>query len=244
MHARCMALYAKKHGAFLVIYDTHDIIPYKRHSRLPEVFVCSHSCPLNNCRPWRYVLVQWRAQKCMKHVSDVRSHSRPTKTTLIRQFSTSDEHEMTKQLLGEWTNSRFATGLDVRWARNDEKVVSRRGPPNSPRAKKIPNRSSLFSAAIFSRHLAVVRACMVSHWTSSCCGEGLVVGYWTSSSCGHLRQRSLKEPFATLFSAAIFSHHLAVVRPWSAIEHHVLVAIYDSVLWKNPLLPFRAKTKP
>ena len=71
--------------------------------------------------------------------------------------------------------------------------------------------------AFLSCHLQPSSCCgkaMVSYWTSPCCGQGLVVSYWTSSSCGHLWQRSLKEPFATLFSAAMFSHHLAVVRGW------------------------------
>ena len=190
-------------------------------------------------------------RKNVWNMSATSAATRGQQKPLLRQFSTSDEHEMTKQLLGERANSRFATVLDVRWARNDEKVVSRRGPPNSPRATKKNKKEQPF----LSCHLQPSSCCgqgMVSHWTSSCCGQGLVVSYWTSSSSGHLRQRSLKEPFATLFSAAIFSHHLAVVRPWSAIEHHLavvrgwwsaiehhlLVAIYDNVLWKNPLLRF------
>ena len=143
------------------------------------------------------------------------------------QFWTSDEHEMTRRL---------------------SPAVARR---TRPAPKKKTKRSSLFSAAIFSRHLAVVRA-----WSAIEHHPAVVRGWWSAIE-RHLLVAIYdnvlwKNPFATLFSAAIFSHHLAVVRPWSAIEHHLavvrgwwsaiehhlLVAIYDNVLWKNPLLRF------
>ena len=141
------------------------------------------------------------------------------------------------------------------WTSDEHEMTRRLSPAVARRTRPAPKKKNKKEQPFLSCHLQPSSCCgqgMVSHWTSSCCGQGLVVSYWTSSSCGHLRQRSLKEPFATLFSAAIFSHHLAVVRPWSAIEHHLavvrgwwsaiehhlLVAIYDNVLWKNPLLRF------
>ena len=49
-----------------------------------------------------YVLVQWRAQKCMKHVSDLRSHSRPTKNHCYDSF-----RRLTST---KWRNSCSASG--------------------------------------------------------------------------------------------------------------------------------------
>ena len=55
------------------------------------------------------------------------------------QFWTSDEHEVTRGLRGDVQNLDFATVLDVRRARSDERVVSRLGQPNPPRVKKKRN---------------------------------------------------------------------------------------------------------
>ena len=47
-----------------------------------------------------YVLLQRRARKCMKQVSDVQGTSRHTKIIILPQFRTSDKHEVPKGLLG------------------------------------------------------------------------------------------------------------------------------------------------
>ena len=143
-----------------------------------------------------YVLVQWRAQKCMKHVSDLRSHSRPTKTTVTTVFDVwrARNDETVARRAGKFAfRHSFGRPMSTKWR---EGCLPPWPAELAPRQKKT-KRSSLFSAAIFSRHLAVVRA-------------------WSA-----------------------IEHHPAVVRGWwSAIERHLLVAIYDNVLWKNPLLRF------
>ena len=48
----------------------------------------------------------------------------------------SDIHFLREGLLGGHKNLRFATVLNARRARSDERVVSRSAPPNLPRAKK------------------------------------------------------------------------------------------------------------
>ena len=72
-----------------------------------------------------YVLLQWRAQKCMNPANDVRGKPRHTKITLSPQFRTSDQHEVTRGLRRPLQNLHFTTVFDVRWARNDERVVRR-----------------------------------------------------------------------------------------------------------------------
>ena len=75
-----------------------------------------------------YVLLQRRAQKCMNPAHDVRGNPRHTKITISPQFRTSDQHEVTRGFTDEVTNSHFTTVLDVRWARNDERVARRPRP--------------------------------------------------------------------------------------------------------------------
>ena len=68
-----------------------------------------------------YVLLQRRAQKCMNPAHDVRGNPRHTKITILPQFRTSDQHEVTRGLRGRAQNLRFTTVLDVWSARNDER---------------------------------------------------------------------------------------------------------------------------
>ena len=75
-----------------------------------------------------YVLLQRRAQKCMNPAHDVRGNPRHTKITISPQFRTSDQHEVTRGFTDEVTNLHFTTVLDVRWARNDERVARRPRP--------------------------------------------------------------------------------------------------------------------
>ena len=94
------------------------------------------------------VSLQRRAQKCMNLAHDVRGNPRHTKITILPQFRTSDQHEVTRGLRGRtqicvspqfWTsdehettkglrgplqNLRFTTVLDVRRPRSDERVAS------------------------------------------------------------------------------------------------------------------------
>ena len=63
-----------------------------------------------------YVLLQRRAQKCMKQVSDVQGTSRHTKIIVLPQFRTSDKHEVTTWLPVELKNLHFTT---VFWASDD-----------------------------------------------------------------------------------------------------------------------------
>ena len=68
-----------------------------------------------------YVLLQRRAH-------NVRGNPRHTKITISPQFRTSDQHEVTRGLQNELQNSHFTTVLDVRSARNDERVARRPRP--------------------------------------------------------------------------------------------------------------------
>ena len=72
-----------------------------------------------------YVSLQRRAQQCMNPARDVRGNQRHTKITILPQFRTSDQHEVTRCLRRPTQNLHFITVLDVRWARNDEKVARR-----------------------------------------------------------------------------------------------------------------------
>ena len=62
----------------------------------------------------------------MNPAHDVRGNPRHTKISILPQFRTSDQHEVTRGFKNEVTNLRFTTVLDVRRARNDERVA--RGP--------------------------------------------------------------------------------------------------------------------
>ena len=68
-----------------------------------------------------HVSLQQRARKCMKHITDARGSSRHRKITILLQSWASDEHEVTKRLLRNVKNLRFATVLDIR---SDERVGS------------------------------------------------------------------------------------------------------------------------
>ena len=56
----------------------------------------------------------------MKHITDARGSSRHAKITILIQFRASDEDEVTKGLLDNVKNLRFATVLDIKRARSDE----------------------------------------------------------------------------------------------------------------------------
>ena len=73
-----------------------------------------------------YVSLQRRVPKCMNPAHDVRGNPRHTKISILPQFRTSDQHEVTRGFKNEVTNLRFTTVWDVRRARNDERVA--RGP--------------------------------------------------------------------------------------------------------------------
>ena len=73
-----------------------------------------------------YVLPQRRAQKCMNPAQDVRGNPRHTKITILPQFRTSDQHEVTRGLRGRAQNLHFTTVLDVRRARSDERVATKK----------------------------------------------------------------------------------------------------------------------
>ena len=74
------------------------------------------------------VLLQRRAPKCMNPAHDVRGNPRHAKISILPQFPTSDQHEVTRGFTVEVTNLHFTTVLDVRWARNDERVARRPRP--------------------------------------------------------------------------------------------------------------------
>ena len=61
-----------------------------------------------------YVLLQRRAPKCMNPAHDVRGNPRRTKISILPQFRTSDQHEVTRGFKNEVTNLHFTTVLDVR----------------------------------------------------------------------------------------------------------------------------------
>ena len=96
-----------------------------------------------------HVLLQRRAPKCMNPAHDVRGNPRHTKISILPQFRTSDQHEVTKGLRERASkfafhlsfgrpmstkrregcqttqaNSHFTSVLDVRGARNDERVAT------------------------------------------------------------------------------------------------------------------------
>ena len=60
------------------------------------------------------VSLQRRAQKCMNPAHDVRGNPRHTKITILPQFQTSDQHEVTRRLRRPLQNLRFITVLEVR----------------------------------------------------------------------------------------------------------------------------------
>ena len=61
-----------------------------------------------------HVLLQRRAPKCMNPAHDVRGNLRHTKISILPQFRTSDQHEVTRGFTVEVTNLRFTTVLDAR----------------------------------------------------------------------------------------------------------------------------------
>ena len=75
-----------------------------------------------------HVLLQRRTQKCMNPAQEARGNTRHTKITILPQFRTSDQHEVTRGLQNELQNSHFTSVLDVRWARNDDRVARRPRP--------------------------------------------------------------------------------------------------------------------
>ena len=75
-----------------------------------------------------HVLLQRRTQKCMNQAQEARGNTRHTKITILPQFRTSDQHEVTRGLQNELQNSHFTSVLDDRWARNDDRVARRPRP--------------------------------------------------------------------------------------------------------------------
>ena len=73
------------------------------------------------------------------------------KIRISPQFWTSDEHETTRGFNDDIQNSHFTTVLDVRWARSDERVVSRLDRPNPPCVKKKEILKKSWSTTILSR---------------------------------------------------------------------------------------------
>ena len=61
-----------------------------------------------------HVLLQRRTQKCMNQAQEARGNTRHTKITILPQFRTSDQHEVTRGLQNEVQNSHFTSVLDVR----------------------------------------------------------------------------------------------------------------------------------
>ena len=70
-----------------------------------------------------YVSLQRRAQKMYEMTHGVGSRPRHTKIIVLPQFRTSDQHEVTKGLLGPRKNLHFTTVLDIQRARKDESVA-------------------------------------------------------------------------------------------------------------------------
>ena len=96
-----------------------------------------------------HVLLQRRTQKCMNQAQEARGNTRHTKITILPQFRTSDQHEVTRGLRERASkfafhlsfgrpmstkrregcertqaDSHFTSVLDVRRARNDERVAT------------------------------------------------------------------------------------------------------------------------
>ena len=61
-----------------------------------------------------HVLRQRRTQKCMNQAQEARGNTRHTKITILPQFRTSDQHEVTRGLQNELQNSHFTSVLDDR----------------------------------------------------------------------------------------------------------------------------------
>ena len=61
-----------------------------------------------------HVSLQRRAQKSMNPAHNVRGNPWHTKITILPQFQTSDQHEVTRRLRRRAQNLRFITVLDVR----------------------------------------------------------------------------------------------------------------------------------
>ena len=61
-----------------------------------------------------YVSLEQHAQKCMNPAHDGRGNPQRTKITILPQFRTSDQHEVTRGLRRPLQNLHFTTGLDVR----------------------------------------------------------------------------------------------------------------------------------
>ena len=61
-----------------------------------------------------HVLLQRRTQKCMNQAQEARGNTRHTKITILPQFRTSDQHEVTRGLQNELQNSHFTSVLDDR----------------------------------------------------------------------------------------------------------------------------------
>ena len=96
-----------------------------------------------------HVLLERRTQKCMNQAQEARGNTRHTKITILPQFRTSDQHEVTRGLRERaakfafhlsfgrpmstkrregcertQADSHFTSVLDVRRARNDERVAT------------------------------------------------------------------------------------------------------------------------
>ena len=69
------------------------------------------------------VLLQRRAQKCMKHVRDVCGSSRHTKIIIYYSFNHPTSTKWRKRLQEHVRNLRFARVLDIRPARSDERAA-------------------------------------------------------------------------------------------------------------------------
>ena len=91
------------------------------------------------------------------------------------QFWTSDQHEVTRGFTVEVTNLHFTTVLDVRWARNDERVARRRRPIRiSPQFwtsdEHEVTRGLRRRASKFAFHLSFGRP-MSTKWREGCDGD-------------------------------------------------------------------------
>ena len=84
---------------------------------------CERVHPAKSKCAFRYSGV---TQKCVSPAHDVRGNPRHTKITILPQFRTSDQHEVTRRLRRPLQNLHVTTVLDVRRARSDERVA--RGP--------------------------------------------------------------------------------------------------------------------
>ena len=182
-----------------------------------------------------YVLLQRRAQNCMKHVSDVRSSSRHHFRTALKARRTRnnekvaansrlttvldvrrpgnddslgpDDHEMMKGLLGELQILLFATIFDVQRPRNEERVVSCVVPPNPPCLKK---KGKILKGVPFRR--AALSSAAFKEQPSSAAFEEQPSSaafkeqpFSAALKCSHPRQTLKSSHSQQLFSAAILS---------------------------------------